>query len=90
MTFGRTEQCTVRVHSDKLSRVQAKYLPYARSGGRLTYRNGTWVLLDGDGLKHSTNGTWMFVERAFKLHDLTLFKAGNVLFKALLPAPKLI
>lgn len=41
------------------------------------------MLFDGDGLKHSTNGTWLYAERPFRIHDNLLFKAGNVLFQAI-------
>ncbi len=78
MSIGRTEQCKVRIKDEKLSRIQAK----------LVFRGDRWMVIDGDGLKHSTNGTWLFVDRPFKLHDRLLIKAGNVVLKVVLPAAK--
>ncbi len=43
--------------------------------------------MDGDGLKHSTNGTWLFAERPHLIHDQMVFKAGTVLLKAALWLP---
>ena len=48
---------------------------------RLDYKYGTWLLIDGDGLKHSTNGTWLYLEHPYLVHDQLIFKAGNVLLK---------
>jgi len=50
----------------------------------LVYKNGRWCVLDGDGLKHSTNGTWVLLDKYVKVHDRMLFRAGKIVFTALL------
>lgn len=40
------------------------------------------MLLDGDGLKHSTNGTWMLLSKPMMIEGEVLIKAGKMLFKA--------
>lgn len=40
------------------------------------------MLLDGDGIKLSTNGTWLFVDELFPIYDNMVFKAGQTLLKA--------
>ena len=47
----------------------------------IEYVDGAWVLKDGDGNKHSTNGTWLFVDELFKIYDGMVFKAGQTLFR---------
>lgn len=49
---------------------------------RIEHIDGKWQLSDGDGVKKSTNGTWLYAEDPFPIHDGMLFKAGLVLFKA--------
>ncbi len=49
---------------------------------RLEYRKSDWFLMDGDGNKKSTNGTWIFVDDPFIIFDKMIFKAGQTLFKA--------
>ena len=55
---------------------------------RLEYKNGTWILMDGDGLKHSTNGTWYLVKQPYLVHNRLTMKAGNVLLKAIIISNK--
>ena len=47
----------------------------------MTYDN-EWFIQDGDGIKISTNGTWLFVEDFFQVFDGMMFKAGETLFRA--------
>jgi len=42
--------------------------------------NDDYYLIDGDGTKPSTNGTWLFVENDYELENGTIFKAGQSLF----------
>jgi len=42
----------------------------------IEYVDGQWLLKDGDGKKHSTNGTWLFVDELFLIYDGMVFKAG--------------
>ena len=46
------------------------------------YYDTVWTLLDGDGKKLSTNGTWLFVEQFLDIYDGMVFKAGETLFKS--------
>lgn len=39
---------------------------------------------DGEEGKKSTNGTWLYAEDPFPIHDNMVFKAGLVLFKSYL------
>ena len=49
---------------------------------RVEYKNENWWLVDGDGTKRSTNGTWLFAEDPFKIFNNMSFKAGQTLFLA--------
>ena len=44
--------------------------------------DGNWMVVDGDGSKHSTNGTWAFMEQQFLIEEGMIFKAGQTLFEA--------
>jgi hypothetical protein len=48
----------------------------------LEYEDDKWCLEDGDGTKKSTNGTWLYIEDPFEIHNNMIFKAGSLLFKA--------
>ena len=48
---------------------------------RIESSNDNWVLSDGNGDKASTNGTWLFVDDAFMVHNQMVFKAGQTLFQ---------
>ena len=41
-----------------------------------------WIIVDGDGEKPSTNGTWLFAEQFFEMFDGMVFKVGETLIKA--------
>lgn len=70
--FGRMADCQVKFDNAGLSRYQC----------RLFFSEGRWKLQDGDGVKASTNGTWVMVQDCFPLGRRTAFKAGRVLFEA--------
>lgn len=63
--------CSIRFEDNSLSRCHCM----------LSYADG-WNLIDGDGEKNSTNGTWLFVEQFFEVHENMVFKAGETLFKS--------
>jgi len=44
-------------------------------------REGNWMVQDGDGQSQSTNGTWLFVEDFFEVHNEMIFKVGESTFK---------
>lgn len=48
---------------------------------RLKYEDSHWVIYDGDGIKESTNGTWIYIEDAYEITDGMMFKAGQTMFK---------
>ena len=39
-----------------------------------------FYLVDGDGKRGSTNGTWLYAENNYELETGTIFKAGQSLF----------
>lgn len=45
------------------------------------YYSDAWMIMDGDGKKLSTNGTWLFAEQFFEIYDGMIFKAGETLFR---------
>ena len=69
---GRIADCDLQLEDISLSRYQCL----------LTYHRGHWKVLDGDGQKPSTNGTWIYVKDSFPLHGRVSFKAGSTLFEA--------
>ena len=70
--IGRMAGAAVRFEEGSLSRCQCS-LEFSQEKG--------WCVKDGDGVKMSTNGTWLFAEEACDLHSGTIFKAGQTLFK---------
>lgn len=77
VTIGRLPHCNVLFDDNQLSRQQCV----------IEYIEDQWVLKDGDGDKHSTNGTWLFVDELFKVYDGMVFKAGQTLFKTKMLTP---
>ena len=74
ITIGRTSDNTIRIKSQALSRTQCKFE---------CTENG-WMICDGNGIKKSTNGTWLYVDDPFEMYDSMLLKAGDLLFKVYL------
>ncbi|CAG9330328.1 unnamed protein product [Blepharisma stoltei] len=71
--IGRIQDCKVVFNDSSLSRYQL-ILKFQDQVG--------WILEDGNGVKGSTNGTWLFAEDFFEIHDGLLFKVGQTLFLA--------
>ena len=71
ITIGRDANCTIPFQSASLSRKQC-----------MIYKahDGIYIV-DGDGKKTSTNGTWIFVDSDCFLEDGLIFKAGQSLFR---------
>jgi hypothetical protein len=69
--IGRMTDCQVRFTETSLSRYQSVVRFEEQLG---------WVILDGDGSKPSTNGTWLFIEEPIKIKHGVVFKAGSTLF----------
>jgi hypothetical protein len=49
--LGRSPMCEIYIDDNHLSKVQLL----------ITYAKNQWVLIDGDGKRSSTNGTWLYV-----------------------------
>jgi pSer/pThr/pTyr-binding forkhead associated (FHA) protein len=77
VTIGRSKECAISFKESNLSRIQC----------RIDCIDDKWFLMDGDGGKLSTNGTWIFAGEEEKIQDGTIFKAGQSLFKASLSNP---
>ena len=65
------QDCNIRLEDNSLSRYHC-----------MLYYADCWILADGDVGKPSTNGTWLFAEQFFEVHNGMVFKAGETLFKA--------
>lgn len=78
ITIGRGNSATISIPKKGLSRVQCTYCCIT---SRICYEELNWTLHDGDGVKQSTNGTWIFVEDAYELVNGLVFKAGQTMFK---------
>lgn len=72
ITIGRVESNKICIKTTTLSRHQCE-LDFTS--------DGNWVVIDGDGSKHSTNGTWAFMEQLFVVYEGMIFKAGQTLFE---------
>jgi hypothetical protein len=70
--LGRMPDCTIILEDTSLSRYQC--------GFRHTIEG--WKVFDGNCSRHSTNGTWLFVDEPYIITDGLIFKAGAVIFNA--------
>jgi len=69
--IGRMQDCSIKFDDTSLSRYQCS----------IRYLNNTgWTVIDGDGSKPSTNGTWLFLDDYFAIETGMTFKAGMTLF----------
>ena len=76
ITIGRSQKCDIIIEDMMLSKIQA-FIEY-NSKSKKFYLN------DGDGVKESTNGTWVFILNATKITNNFMFKAEHTLFLATL------
>ena len=60
ISLGRDENCTYPFINDKA---------FSRQQTLIKYENGNWVIKDGDGIKSSLNGTWVFGLHSFQIKD---------------------
>eukprot|EP00831_Metopus_contortus_P077021 TRINITY_DN7149_c0_g1_i2.p1 TRINITY_DN7149_c0_g1~~TRINITY_DN7149_c0_g1_i2.p1 ORF type:complete len:370 (-),score=64.05 TRINITY_DN7149_c0_g1_i2:23-1132(-) len=72
VTVGRMTGCQIKFENFSLSRYQCS----------VYNQNGEWMLEDGTGEKRSTNGSWLFLENFFPMHEGMVIKAGQSLFCA--------
>lgn len=66
VTVGRMQDCTIQFKDNSLSRYQCAF----------EYRDDHWVIMDGNGNRGSTNGTWLFADMPYNINDGMVFKAG--------------
>lgn len=71
VTIGRLTGCTIQINDYGMSRVQSK----------ITYSDNHWWVEDGDGVKNSTNGTWVYLQEPYLLKNTSYFKIKKTLFK---------
>ena len=76
ITIGRSQKCDIIIEDMMLSKIQA-YIEY-------NSKTKKFYLNDGDGVKESTNGTWVFILNATKITNNFMFKAEHTLFLATL------
>lgn len=63
--------CNIRFDDSSMSRYHCLIM----------YDGAGWFIQDGDGVKKSTNGTWLFCEDFIEVFDGMVFKAAETLFK---------
>jgi hypothetical protein len=63
------------------NKICIKSTTLSRRQCEIEYTDGNWKVIDGDGSKHSTNGTWAFMEHPFMISEGMVFKAGQTLFE---------
>jgi pSer/pThr/pTyr-binding forkhead associated (FHA) protein len=73
VTIGRMADCSIRFDDSSLSRYHCL----------INYESG-WFIKDGDGVKSSTNGTWLYCEEFVDVYTGMVFKAAETLFKVCL------
>ena len=71
VTVGRTDSNSIRLVESGVSKVQCKF----------EFRETGWWVLDGDGKKKSTNGTWVYANSPLPLRDKDQFRAGKTVFE---------
>ena len=76
ITIGRSQKCDIIIEDMMLSKIQA-FIEY-------NSKTKKFYLNDGDEMKESTNGTWVFILNATKITNNFLFKAEHSLFLATL------
>ena len=76
ITIGRSQKCDIIIEDMMLSKIQA-FIEY-------NSKTKKFYLNDGDEMKESTNGTWVFILNATKITSNFMFKAEHTLFLATL------
>ena len=72
ITIGRITSASIHISNSTLSRVQCTF----------NCVESKWYLIDGDGAKPSTNGTWLYAEEPFEIYNNLVSKAGKSFFRA--------
>ena len=47
----------------------------------IIFEENNWYLVDGDGIKNSSNGTWFFPEKYYNINDGLIIRMGTTLFE---------
>ena len=76
ITIGRSQKCDIIIEDMMLSKIQA-FIEY-------NSKTKKFYLNDGDEMKESTNGSWVFILNATKITNNFMFKAEHTLFLATL------
>ena len=45
----------------------------------IKFENNGWILIDGNGKKNSTNGTWIYVNEELNIYEGMIFKSNKLL-----------
>jgi hypothetical protein len=75
ISFGRDESCTFAFPSNK---------NFSRKQAIIFYRNGCWVIKDGNGTRGSTNGSWVLGIHPFKISENLIVEILSSKFKFVL------
>ena len=73
ITIGRTPDCNIRINDKLLSKCQSSVL--------FSPEQEAWILTDGVNGKPSTNGTWLYLNENYQMHNGMIFKANQTIFK---------
>lgn len=71
ITIGRGISCDLRLDDNLLSKIHATVF----------YNSNGWNLVDGDMVKKSTNGTWLYLSEDFEMYTNMIFKANQAVFQ---------
>lgn len=77
ITIGRYEGSTIVMNCINLSKYHCRIIGV----------HDEFYLVDGDGKRTSTNGTWLYAENNYEIESGTVFKAGQSLFVAEVSEP---
>ena len=75
ISFGRDESCTFAFPNNK---------NFSRKQAIIFYRNGCWVIKDGNGTRGSTNGSWILGIHPFKISENLIVEILSSKFKFVL------
>lgn len=73
--IGRNPDCEIFIDDSMVSRINST----------ITYENDIWIITDGSiingqGTKKSTNGTWIYAHDEIEINDQMTFKSNHNLF----------
>jgi len=71
ISIGRSDSCNLSLNLKTFSRVQCI----------CEYMKSRWYIIDGDGSKGSTNGTWLLLSDEREISNNMLIRAAETNFK---------